>query len=217
MDEIKETGGARIGNANATWPFATLIVNKNELELKAGIIGNLVFKPSDVTSIERYVQIPLIGQGLKINHSVSGYNPKVIFWTMGNITELLRRIEQTGFLAHTNPLPAEISSEIAATQSGGAFPLKIPAAIAIVVIWNILFLTDMLKMFSGHNTGMPLGLGAQLALAFVFITGLLLLISAPFRALMLKPGRTIADIRPFIYFLMFICGIIFLAITFMPK
>ena len=39
------------GMANATWPFATLTVNKNELQLKASIIGNLVFKPSDIIAI----------------------------------------------------------------------------------------------------------------------------------------------------------------------
>jgi len=74
MKELKLTGGARIGKANATIPFATLKVNRDRLELNASIIGNLTFHSSDIVSIEPYTSIPVIGQGLKINHKVSTYN-----------------------------------------------------------------------------------------------------------------------------------------------
>ena len=57
--EIKKTGGARIGMMNATWPFATLKVNKNRLELNATILGNLVFTPQDIISIESYGLVPV--------------------------------------------------------------------------------------------------------------------------------------------------------------
>ena len=33
MDQLKMTGGARIGMANATWPFVTLTVTKDRLDL----------------------------------------------------------------------------------------------------------------------------------------------------------------------------------------
>ena len=75
------TGGARIGSSNATYPFANLYVDKEILKLNASIIGNLIFEPKDIISIEPYVSIPLIGQGIKINHRVEKYNSKVIFWT----------------------------------------------------------------------------------------------------------------------------------------
>jgi len=81
MVEIKKTGGARIGMANATWPFATLKANKDRLELNATIIGTLVFKPNDIISIEPYGLIPFIGRGIRINHRVDKYKSKVIFWT----------------------------------------------------------------------------------------------------------------------------------------
>jgi hypothetical protein len=38
MTEVKETGRARIGMANATWPFATLTVNREKLQLNATIL-----------------------------------------------------------------------------------------------------------------------------------------------------------------------------------
>lgn len=50
MDEIKETGGARIGMANATWPFATLTITRDTLELNASIIGNFWTPISNVFS-----------------------------------------------------------------------------------------------------------------------------------------------------------------------
>jgi hypothetical protein len=52
MTDIKFTGGARIGMANATWPFASLKVSKDRLDLNATIVGNLVFRPADIISIE---------------------------------------------------------------------------------------------------------------------------------------------------------------------
>jgi hypothetical protein len=216
MDEIKETGGARIGMANATWPFATLIVNRNELQLKASILGTLIFKPSDIISIEPYIQIPVLGQGIKINHNVAACNQKVIFWTMGSPQALIARIEQTGFLTNTRPLPAELDSTITASQTSGGFPVKKPAAIAIIAIWNILILNYFIQIFIEKSNKVNINIGPQLALGFMFLVCLLLLISEPFRQLILKPGRSINDIRIFLFFTMFITGIIFLGFTFMP-
>ena len=71
MNELQLTGGARIGMANATFPFATLKVNKDKLELNASIVGNLTFQASDIISIEPYTMIPILGQGIKINHKTS--------------------------------------------------------------------------------------------------------------------------------------------------
>jgi hypothetical protein len=107
MNEIKLTGGARIGMANATFPFATLKVSKDRLELNASIIGSLVFQPQDIISVETYSQIPIIGQGIKINHRVSNYKQKVIFWTFKNPKEVLNQIKGTGFL---NSINSEIST-----------------------------------------------------------------------------------------------------------
>lgn len=206
MIEIKETGGARIGMANATWPFATLTVNKEMLQLNAAIIGNLVFKPGDIVSIEPYTTILSFGKGIKINHRVGNYNQKVIFWTMSNPAALIDKIKQTGFLNNTNQINATLNKEITAAQAQGGFPIKIPLVIAIVVLWNIFFLVDF------KNNATP-GIGSQLALGFILITCILLLTFEPVRRLILKEGRTIDSIRGFIFFLMIIIGFILLMIT----
>ena len=216
MIEIKKTGGARIGWANATWPFATLKVNKNKLELKATILGNLVFTPNDIISIEPYGLIPVFGQGIKINHRVNSYNSKVIFWTLGNPKNLINKIEQIGFLGNSSAVSEDLQNEIDQTQNKGGFPIKTQAAILIVVVWNLLFSIDLFKIFAKGIEGSPLGIGAKLAIGFIFTTSLLLLTSDLARKLILKEGQSIDDIKRFIYFLMFICGFLFLNISAMP-
>lgn len=212
MDEIKKTGGARIGIMNATWPFATLKVNKTKLELNATILGNLVFTPQDVISIEPYGFIPVLGQGIKINHRVKSYKSKVIFWTLGNPKDLINKIEKIGFLGNTSPVSEDLQIEIDQAQNKSGFPIKTQVAILIVVIWNLLFSIDLFKLFTKGVEGSPLGIGAKLAIGFIFIISILLLFSKFARKLILKEGREIDDIRKFIYFLMFICGFLFINI-----
>lgn len=212
MTQISFTGGARIGMANATWPFASLKVSKDRLDLNATIVGNLVFRPEDVISIEPYSG--MMSSGLKINHRVTKYKDKVIFWTFKNPNEIIRQIRQTGFLENTsNEISSQDSEKIAERQKQGGFPIKIPFAVAIVVIWNILFFKDFLSSTSADSNGIPIGNGAISALGLVFLTCLLLLISKGFRKLVLKEGRELQDISKFLYFIMFICG--FMMFTFL--
>jgi hypothetical protein len=81
MHELQLTGGARIGMVNATFPFATLKVNKDQGGLNVSIVGNLTFQASHIISIEPYTMIPILGQGIKINYEVTNYKERVIFWT----------------------------------------------------------------------------------------------------------------------------------------
>lgn len=214
MYEIKETGGARIGIANATWPFAKLTVNKDTLTLNAGLIGKLVFYPSNIISIVPYIgTAAMFGNGIQINHNVSGYNSKVIFWTSGSATALINNIEQTGFLNNSSTIdPALVVNQTAAQKQGG-FPLKIPATIVIVAIWNIFFLYNHFSFLSEHKQVNPLGPGAQLALGFMLMVCIALLIFEPVRKLILKKGRNLDDIKPMVYFIMFISGFM-LIVTF---
>ena len=114
MFEIEETGGANIGLGRATWPFAKLLVNKNELQLNASLIGNVYFRPSDIISIEPSSFFS--GTGIKINHRVSGYSQKIIFLTSGS-GDLIKRIEDTGFLNNPDTIPAEVESRILKYQA----------------------------------------------------------------------------------------------------
>jgi hypothetical protein len=210
VDEIKETGGARIGMAHATWPFATLTVNKDRLEVNAGIIGDLVFGPSDIISIELYSE--LISQGIKINHRVSNYAQNVIFLTSG-AGNLINEIRQTGFLYNNDAMP--VRRDITSMQTSGGFPLRWPPIIGIVVIWNALFMVNMYNLISG-NKAPVLGIYAKLALGFIFVIALLLLLSKSVQNFMLKKGRSIKVVRPFLLFTIFVTGMMLLMTSLLP-
>jgi hypothetical protein len=212
MTDIKETGGARIGIANATWPFATLRVTKDKLELNASVIGNLVFAPNDIVSI--VPQDGSFGKGLRIIHKVPTYKDNVFFWTFKNPNELLKRIEKTGFLTNNSPLSAKAEDEILYSQSKGGFPIKFNAIIVFGIIWNIFFILNFKNFITGDKQSSPLGTGALIALSFAFMTGVLILTVEPFRKLILKDGRTLNDIKRFVYFMMFISGLMILLIAF---
>jgi len=213
MYEIEETGGANIGFGRATWPFAKLLVNKNELRLNASIIGNLYFRPSDIISIEPSSLFS--GAGIKINHRVNEYNAKVIFLTSDS-RDLIKRIESTGFLNNPGPIPDEVEAEIIKYQSSGSFPMKWSAVIVFVIIWNLLFLGDQLGYFGNTNNRIPIGMGAQLALAFAFVFAVAILLSESFSRLVLKDGRKAIEIRSFLFFLMLIIGFMFTVVSLIP-
>ena len=211
MNQLKITGGARIGMANATWPFVTLKVDRDQLELNASIIGNLIFQPADIISIEPYRQIPVLGQGIKINHKVDSYKRKVIFWTFKNPESVIRQIKETGFLDNQQQLSHPSNEKIKERQRSGGFPLKKTFAIGTVIIWNLLFLVDIIPFIQGKSEKFPIGNGALVALGLIFTSALLSLISEGFRKLILKDGRTLEDIKIFSIFIMMISGMMFLS------
>lgn len=217
MKEIKLTGGAKIGMANATIPFATLKVNKERLELNASIIGNLTFQPSDIISIEPYTMIPIIGQGIKINHRVSIYKEKVVFWTLKNPNSVVRQIQETGFLSNENQVNQKIDRTITEKQATGGFPIKKGFAIGVIVVWNLLFLTDFIPFFLGEKDGFPIGNGVLAAIGLLFLTALFSLISVGFRRLILKDGRELNDIKKFAIFAMIISGFMLLQFGLITK
>lgn len=213
MKKFELTGGARIGMANATWPFATLKVNKEKLELNASIIGSLVFKPKDIFSIEIYKMIPLLGQGIKINHRISKYNQKVIFWTLRDPSTVIDQIRQTGFFDDIENTIAENESLVTQEQAD-SFPIKKTIAIAMVAVWNILIIYDFLIFATSDNIQRPLGDGTTIALVILLLTSILTLTSGGFRKLILKEGKSIKDIHTFLYFLIFIGGfMLFILLT----
>ena len=196
------TGGARIGRANATYPFANLFVDKDVLKINASIVGNLVFQPQDIISIEPYTMIPILGQGIKINHRIENYNPKVIFWTFKDPSFVINEIKKVGFLNNVNSKITFADTEIIKRQEQGGFPIKKPVAIVFVVLWNILFLSDFLPFFlQNKKEGIPIGNGVKMAIGLLLVASILTLISSSFRKLILKEGREFNDIKKFVYFI----------------
>jgi len=200
MNQFEITGGARIGKANVTYPFAKLAVTGSQINLKASIIGTFSFTPAEIISIESYHQIPIIGQGIKINHRVSDYEQKVIFWTFKNPEIVIENIRKTGFLAKINSEMSPEDLAMRAQHQKGGFPIKKPIAIGMIAGWNILFLFDFYKILSGTNGPSLLGNGAKIALGLLLMTALLTLFIRPFRKLILKEEIIFENVKRFFYF-----------------
>ena len=203
MDTIEITGGARIGSANATWPFAKLKVDKNMLELNASIIGNLVFRPKDIISIIQYTSI--ISNGIKINHKVANYKTDVVFWTTTDPALIINQIKQTGFTQNISNDTTEVDKEIIDKQKSGSNPLKKSTVIVYAVLWNVLLIFDFIRFALSGMKGMPLGYGTISVLLIFLLSSILLLTSKQFRRLILKQGRTVSDVGRFLYMAIFIC------------
>jgi len=108
----------------------------------------------------------MMSSGLKINHKISKYKDKVIFWSFKNPQSIINEIQSVGFFDNeTTNIDSVIKKEVIDKQKQGGFPIKIPFAVGIVVIWNILFIMDFLK---NDSAGVPLGNGKIGALGLVF-------------------------------------------------
>ncbi|WP_268225815.1 hypothetical protein [Sinomicrobium oceani] len=97
MNKITKIGGVRIGIMNATWPFARLIVDSRELKLIT-IMGKYVFRKEDIIEIKNVTYIPIIAQGIKIEHKIPRYNKLIIFWILSNPQKFMEGIKQKGFM-----------------------------------------------------------------------------------------------------------------------
>lgn len=53
--------GRRVGWTNATWPLAKLSVGPDKLTISIVLLGTYSFAPHEVSAIERYVVIPVLG------------------------------------------------------------------------------------------------------------------------------------------------------------
>jgi hypothetical protein len=190
------TGGARVGWTNATWPLAQLSATPDKLAISIRLLGTYSFAPDQVLAVERYVMIPVLGWGIRIHHCNAECPKRVIFWCLGSPNAVLEGIRNSGFL------PAASSS---ASPERHGIAMRWSAIAIAVVIWNVLFLLG-----SGHTGGVPQHPGpfvlAPLLFAFALSVGTLM--SPKLQRIILKPGRNVGEIRPFLRLLAFISGLL---------
>jgi len=186
------TGGARVGWTNASWPLARLSADRDRLTISIRLLGTYSFVPEEVSAIERYVMIPVLGWGVRIRHCKADCPERVIFWCLGNPDTALKGIRKAGFL------PGATSSS---TVKDRGIVLRWSAIIAAVVVWNGLFLLQRAAL----NRGV---LGALLLapLVFALVVSIGTFKSPTLQRLVLKPGRDVGEIRPFLGLLAFISG-----------
>ncbi|WP_316795226.1 hypothetical protein [Pedobacter agri] len=217
MNQIEETGGVRIGLFRASWPLASIAVDEYKLEINASIKGKYVFDKTDIVSVT--IENSLFKSGLRIKHRVEKYNNDIVFYPKTSAASLVEKINQIGFLDLSRKTPIAIEMEIKALQQKSGFPIKIPMAIGIVIAWNLLIFADFFNIFSYKYKSEHsfTGIGISLALAMVFVIASLLLISGFFRQIILKDGVELKSIKTFLFFILFLTGILFCFSFLIPK
>jgi hypothetical protein len=96
LKNIVKIGGARIGMMNATWPFAKLVVDTNELRLYS-MLHRISFKKADIIKISVVSYVPFIAQGIKFEHVVPKYNKHIVFWCLNNPKQLIQQLNELGW------------------------------------------------------------------------------------------------------------------------
>ena len=189
------TGGARVGWMNATWPFAKLTATSDSLRVSVRVLGDYTFTPDQVSAITRYTSIPVLGWGIQIQHSVPEYPARLIFWTLGSPDALLAGIHEAGFRPQAPAAATEVS------QQHQGVPFQWGPIIAIIVVWNV----------RQRPTPGPLTL---LAAGFLFASALAVLRLPAAQRLILKPSRSLGEIRPVLNLLLLVSGMMLIALSF---
>jgi hypothetical protein len=202
------TGGAQIGWVNASWPLARLSATSDQLAIKARVLGNYSFTPEQVSAVERYASIPFLAWGVRIRHLVPDYPRRIIFWCLREPNGVLQGIRAAGF--------APTGTEQANVRSAG-IPVRWSTIVAAIAVWNFLFILPFLgQPRGGSAAGWRVLFPLYAVLALVFAT----LKFGTIQNLLLKRGRSVGEIKPFLRLLAFICGvlaIIFSAIVLLNK
>jgi hypothetical protein len=99
---FSQTGGARIGLLNATWPFATLSATSDIIRLSC-VGREILFAKSDIRCLGKHRA--LFSTGLCIEHTVAAYPQFVVFWTFG-FEALKSGLEGLGYDVRQAPMSA---------------------------------------------------------------------------------------------------------------
>jgi len=192
-DHLSSVGGARIGWVNATWPFARLTARRDQLILNATVIGKYSFSPEQVVAVEKYTGM---WPGIRIHHSIATYPRKIVFWCCGRPESLIRKIQETGFVAKADP---------DSVPTGRGMPVRWQALVAIVALWNGLLMLDMRQ--SGGSAGRP-GTFALVALLLLFLGSVGIWRSPLLQRAILKPGRSCGEIKAWLYLSALVSGLL---------
>lgn len=200
---LQFTGGAKVGWTKISYPFAKLFVAPSFINLHVGFITfkeDYLFSPDDIISLEKFVVIPYVAWGIKINHTISDYPEKVIFWSFKNPDDLLKQITSFGFQAKANP-----STFVKRVGS----PIHGFVLLTIVMLGYAAFTKDAKP---AHET---IGLFSSIYIislfAFVFLADKINFI----KSLIVKPNRNLNELGPLLKAMQIGLGLVSLAIIFL--
>lgn len=195
MEDKKIKVGACVGWVHSSRFNNSLLVNSEKLELKVSLIGHYVFNRDQVVAIKKITFVPVLFWGLKIEHNVESYPSSIILWTILNPSNLLREIEECGFVPR---------GESKLNRKG--FPIRTLAIIGIIVVWNLAFKIDQFAF--GKSLMAKMDSAPYVPLLLLFLMALTIKKNKSVANLILKPGRQIGEILPFLNLCLVVLGII---------
>ena len=135
---FSQTGGARIGFFNATWPFAEFSATSDLIRLSC-LGPECSFLRSDIRGLSRHIDI--FSTGLRIEHTIAAYPKFIVFWTF-RYEALKRGLEGLGYEMREAPIDDSWSD-------GGAF---VVGGLSFVPYGGVLFgIAAIVRGLSSHT------------------------------------------------------------------
>ncbi len=177
---------------NATWPFAVLFVHEEVLTVSVAVLGRYTFRRDQIVAIEPYTVIPVLGWGVRIEHTVAEYPKHIVFGCLGPPRWLINRIHGTGFIPEAQP-------DETLTTRGMA--VRWQALVLSIGLYCALLSLDWLRSPEEHPGSLSF-----LAVSLLFLGTTGMRCSLSLQKLVLKPGRTVSEIKHWLALLAAISG-----------
>jgi hypothetical protein len=195
---ISVRGGLRVGWLHASWPLARLTASEHCLSVAALMLGAYDFTPDQMIALEPHGNVPVIGHGIRLRHSRPDYPRRIVFWCAGSPEQLIARIQrEVGFV------PRSPGAAAPAMQTGT--PVRLRALVVAAATWMLL---GLLGGFTRWMGGPPPGPFPLLLLGSVFLGAAAIRRSPDLQTWVLKPGRSVGEIRAVLSVLQLVSGIL---------
>ena len=195
-DEFTVRGGAQLGWINASWPFGQLAVSPRSLTISSPLSRSYVFEAEQVVALEPCGWIPILQRGVRIVHSNPRYPSRIIFIGFQSPDRLIERIRRAGFI------PAAPDTRVRARPG---LPIRGSVLPLLVAVCVIPFLLD--GVIPWRRAGGPAP-STLLAPALLYAAASALPRSTQLRSWVLKPGRSVDEIRPALNLLRLVSGLV---------
>jgi hypothetical protein len=172
-EEFTVRGGAQLGLINASWPFGVLSVSPRSLTISSPFSRSYVFEPEQVVALEPCGWIPILQRGVRIIHSNPRYPSRIVFVGFQSPERLIERMRRAGF---------EPAGPDTRTPRRPGLPIRGSVVLLLMAVCAILLLLD---------GPAPL----MLALALLYATASALPGSTWLQSWVLKPDRSVDEIR----------------------
>ncbi len=196
-NSFRVDGSASVGWIHARG-LAQLTATPETLNLSIILLGEYQFTPGNVVAITRYAIFPWWGMGIRIQHTVADYPERILFLSWRGPAKLLAGIHDAGF-------------------EGKAPLISMPIRKGLPIRWQAIFGIALLATGCAYLGSLDSQFAPPLKIAPAFLFVVAVLRSVFLQRLILRPGRSIGELKPLLNLLCFVFGIlalVFLIVSF---